>query len=69
MLGANNAEVMKAMDKVIDHESLEKHQKDWVRGKIEDLQNPRKKPVRNAANSPDKGAAPADAKKQKVNRR
>jgi len=69
MLGVNTAEVLKAMDKVVEHESLEKYQKDYVRKMIEDLQNPRKKPVRNVANAPDKGVAPAEANKQKVNRR
>jgi HEAT repeat protein len=69
MLGVNNAEVMKAMDKVLEHESLDKDQKDVVRKMIEELQNPRKKPVRNVVNAPDKAIAPADAKKQKVNRR
>ncbi len=70
MLGSNNAEVMRAMDKVIEHESLEKYQKEMVRKMIEELQNPRKKPVRNVANTPDKSVAPADAnKQQKANRR
>jgi HEAT repeat protein len=70
MLGVNNAEVMKAMDKVLEHESLEKYQKDSVRKMIEELQNPRKKPAKNAVNSPEQEIAPAKgANKQKVNRR
>jgi HEAT repeat protein len=69
-LGVNNAEVMRAMDKVLEHESLEKYQKDMVRKMIEELQNPRKKPVRNAVNNPEQGIAPAvGANKQKGNRR
>lgn len=70
MLGVNNAEVMRAMDKVLEHESLEKYQKDMVRKMIEELQNPKKRPVKNAAKNPDQGIAPANgANKQKVNRR
>lgn len=70
MLGANNAEVMKAMDKVLEHESLEKFQKDSVRQMIDELQNPKKKPVRDGARNPEQGIAPAKAaNKQKVNRR
>jgi hypothetical protein len=34
---------MKAMDKVREHKSLEKYQKDIVSQMIEELQNPRKK--------------------------
>jgi hypothetical protein len=58
-LGVNNAEVMKAMDKVREHKSLEKYQKDIVSQMIEELQNPRKKqPVKEAPKAPEKGVAP-----------
>lgn len=69
MLGANTPEVMKAMDKVLEHESLEKYQKDMIRKMIEEIQNPKKKPARNAPDAPEKKTAPADANKQKGNRR
>jgi HEAT repeat protein len=59
LLGANNAEVMRAMDKVLEHKSLENYQKDWVRKMIEELQAPRKKPlVKEAPKAPEKGIAP-----------
>jgi len=59
MLGFNNAEVMKAMDKVREHKSLEKRQKDFVSKLIEELENPRKKPpVKEAPKPPEKGVAP-----------
>ncbi len=58
-LGVNNAEVMKAMDKVREHKSLEKHQKDIVSKMIEELENPRKKqPAKEAPKAPEKGGAP-----------
>lgn len=58
-LGVNTAEVLKAMDKVREHKSLEKHQKDIVSQMIEELQNPRKKqPMKEAPKPPEKGVAP-----------
>lgn len=70
LLGSNSAEVLRAMDKVLEHKSLEKYQKDLVRKLIEELQNPGKKPVRNAGKEPEKGSAPGgNDKQQKVNTR
>ncbi|HEY7327273.1 MAG TPA: HEAT repeat domain-containing protein [Gemmataceae bacterium] len=53
MMGVNSPEVMKALDKVCDHKSLEDYQKQQVKKMIEELQNPKKKPVKNAAKTPE----------------
>jgi HEAT repeat protein len=53
MTGVNSPEVMKALDKVCEHKSLEDYQKKAVEKMIEELRNPKKKPVKNAAKAPE----------------
>jgi HEAT repeat protein len=63
LLGTNNAEVVKAMDKVLEHKSLENYQKAWVRKMIEELQAPRKKqPAKEMPKALEKGTAPKQNK-------
>ncbi|HTU92012.1 MAG TPA: HEAT repeat domain-containing protein [Gemmataceae bacterium] len=63
MLGVNNGEVMKALDKVVEHKSLQKYQKDWVKKVIEEIQNPRKK-AKDAPKNSEKAIAPKKDKKR-----
>ncbi len=43
-LGANDAASLQALDKVLEHKSLEKYQKDMVQRIIDEIKNPKKKP-------------------------
>jgi HEAT repeat protein len=63
MLGANHAEVMRALDKVLEHKSLQEYQKKWIEKLREELQNSHKKqPVKEAPKVPEKGVAPKQNK-------
>jgi HEAT repeat protein len=66
MTGVNSPEVMKALDKVVEHKSLEEFQKKAVQRMIEELQNPKKKAVKNAAKPPEQpvGGKPGTARKK-----
>jgi HEAT repeat protein len=55
-LGANTPEVMKALNKVLEHKSLKRFQKDLIVQKaIDDITHPKQKPVKQPAKNPDKG--------------
>lgn len=64
MLGVNNAEVMKAMNKVLEHKSLKEFQKKQIEKMIEELQNPRKKVVKEVPKALDKKAPPKRNKRR-----
>jgi HEAT repeat protein len=61
-LGFPSPEVLKAMDKAAEHKSLEKWQKDEIRKMIEELQNPKKRPAKDAPKEPEKPVAPKQNK-------
>lgn len=52
-LGANDADVVQAMEKVLDHQ-LKRYQKDLVTKAIEELKHPKKKPLKDPAKTPEK---------------
>lgn len=55
-LGVNNADVSKALNKVLEHKALKKFQKDLIVQKaIEDLAHPKQKTVKQPAKNLDKG--------------
>lgn len=58
LLGVNNRDVMGALDKVLEHKSLQEYQRMAFKKLIEEIQNPRKKPAKEAPKGPEKGVAP-----------
>jgi HEAT repeat protein len=64
-LGVNNAEVMKALDKILDHKSLQAYQKKWIEKVKEELENPqRKKLVKETPKGLEKEVAPQQNKRR-----
>jgi HEAT repeat protein len=54
-LGANTPDVNKAMEKVLEHQSLRPYQKDLVKAAIDELKTPKKKPLKDPPKSPERG--------------
>lgn len=63
LLGINSGEAMNAVEKVLEHKSLQEYQRMIIKKGIEEMQNPPKKHLaKEAPKNPEKGAAPRQNK-------
>jgi HEAT repeat protein len=64
LLGANDPQTLQALDKVLEHKSMEKWEKDVVRQVIEEMKNPKRK-IKAGQKAPEKQVG----KQQQPNKR
>lgn len=62
LLSPNSAEVRNALDKVLEHKSLQKWQRMIIKKGIEEIDNPKKQLAKDPPKNPDKGIAPKQNK-------